>query len=562
MAGSKKTVNNNTKLLVIGLDGGTFKVIDPLIEEGKLPNIERFIKEGVRGELLSTMPPVTGPAWSSFMTGKSPGAHGIFDFVRPLPDDFRRRIVNYKHIKSKTLWSILSENGKKIGIINVPLTYPPPEVNGFLVSGMLTPSIKSQHTYPASLSNELNEKFGQYILDIWWQHYGPRRIENFLQDLIYCTNKRGKIALHLMQNREWDFFMTVFIGTDRVQHALWRLLFLTSKHDLSRANKAIRELILEYYQLVDDIIGRIFSKIEKRANLIIMSDHGFGPLKGKVYINKWLKDLELLSFDHKKLRNFDIQMKLAPALRNSVKKLDFLNLRKKLLPNIRKNPARGGAYRFLDCIDWSKTVAYAASNTEQGIYINLAGREPYGIVQPGRDLEKTRDSIMESLRDLEHPQTKEKIVSGVYRKEDIYSGRYLDNAPDIIFSLKEGEYLADVQPKDYLFEKLSWKTGSGTHRMEGIFIAHGEDVKKGLDIEGARIIDLAPTILNMMNVPIPNDMEGEVLGQIFSDEFMKKNPPQYAEPTETVDSATIASRVYSFEEEAMVEKELRDLGYL
>lgn len=562
MAEPKKTLKRDRKLVVIGLDGGSFNVIDPLVEEGKLPHIEKLIRQGVRAELESTIPPVTGPAWASFMTGKSPGAHGLFDFVKPLSNDFRRRIVNYNDIRSRTLWSILSENGKKIGIINVPLTYPPPEVNGFLISGMLTPSTQSQYTYPASLSKEIEEKFGQYTLDMWWQHYGPKGIKRFLKNLMDCTDKRGKIALYLMQSREWDFFSTVFTGTDRLQHALWHFLFPTSGKNLSKSEVRIRERIIRYYQSVDDIIGRMVGAGGGEANFIIMSDHGFGPLKGKFYINKWLEDLGLISYDPIKIKKFRLKAKVAPSFRQIVRKADFLNLRKRLMPKRRKAPERMGAYGFLDCVDWSKTVAYAASGTEQGIYINLAGREPYGIVKPGTDWGKARDLIIKCLWELQHPQTKEKIVSRIYKREDIYSGPYMNIAPDIIFLLKEGEYVADVQPMDYLIEQISWKTGTGTHRSKGIFIAYGNDIKDGLRLEGVRIIDLAPTILNMMNVPIPADMDGKILTEICADEFLKHNPPRYEEPTRHQYSATAPDRLYSPEEEAQVEEELRGLGYL
>ena len=557
-----KTQTENRKLVVIGLDGGSFSVIEPLIKEGNLPNIEKLIKEGVSGPLLSTMPPVTGPAWVSFMTGKSPGAHGLFDFVRPVADEYRRQIVNYNDIKSETLWSILSGNDKRLGIINVPLTYPPPKVNGFLISGMLTPGIESEYTYPPSLAEELEKKFGQYTLDIWWQHYGPDTIRTFLQVLMVCTDKRREVILHFMQNREWDFFMAVFIGTDRIQHALWNFLVPTDGQKLSKIEIEIRELIIQYYEKVDDIIGNIVDAIDGKANLMIMSDHGFGPLKGKFCINRWLEELGLLSYDPVKIKRFRLKTKIVPLLRQIVKKADPLNLRKKLTARITKNPERMGAYSFLDCIDWSKTVAYAASNTEQGIYINLEGREPSGIVKPGKDWDEERNLVINRLRDIRNPQTNERLVSRIYKREDIYSGPYVNNAPDIIFFLKEGEYLADVQPMNYLFEKTSWKTGTGTHRMEGIFVGYGKDIKAGLRIGDAEIIDLAPTILNLMGVRIPDDMDGKVLTHIFTDDFLKDNPPQYVEGADSVTCDDQGDGVYSDQEVAELEAQLKGLGYL
>lgn len=549
----------NNRLIVIGLDGATFSVIDPLIREGKLPNIEKLMNRGARGELLSTMPPVTAPAWASFMTGKLPGAHGLFDFVKSFEGDWKRQVVNYSHIKSKSLWSMLSESGRKVGILNVPLTYPPPEVRGFLVSGMLTPSTQVQYTHPISLSAELEKKFGPYVIDVGWQRYGPAGIRRFLGDLMDCTHKREKVAFYLMESRAWDFFMTVFTGTDRIQHALWNFLLPEDSSTMSQEDKEIRGLIVEYYQLIDDIIGKMTSVIEGSGNLIIMSDHGFGPLRGKLYINKWLEDLGLLSYDHRKINRFRAKARVAPLLRKVIRKVDFPSLKKRI--STTKRSEASGAYGFLDCIDWSKTVAYAASNTEQGIYINLEGREPYGIVKPGKNREETRDFIIRKLGELEHPETKEKMVSRSYKREDVYSGVYANNAPDILFVLKEWEYVADVQPKKRLIEQISWKTGTGTHRTEGIFVGYGDDIKKGSHIADARIVDIAPTVLNLMGVGIPDDMDGRVLTESLSDQFVAGNPPKYV-VANGVDSGQEEGKLYSDAESAYLKEQLEGLGYL
>jgi predicted AlkP superfamily phosphohydrolase/phosphomutase len=550
------------KLVVIGLDGGSFNVIDPLIRENKLPNLKKMIVDGAKGELLSTIPPVTGPAWASFMTGKSPENHGLFDFVTPLQNEYERQIVNYKHIKAKTIWSILSKYGREMGVINVPVTYPPPKVNGFLVSGMLTPGTESQYTFPSSLSQEIENEFGEYILDVWWQQYGGKRVKDFIQDQIDCTVKRGRITLNMMQTRRWDFFMTVFSGTDRIQHALWKFLFPMNGKNLSEKEREIRTLIIEYYQHIDRIIGEIVKEIDGEANVIVMSDHGFGPMMGKFSVNGWLEKIGLLSYDKKKLRKFRIKSKIGPIVMQMIRKSDVINLRKRISPHVRKSPSRMKAYNFFDCIDWSKTKAYAASNTEQGLYLNLAGREPNGIVKTGKDSDTVKEFIISKLKDLEDPKGNGKLVSRVYKKEEIYSGPFASTAPDIVIFLKEGEFLADVQPLEKMFMEPSWKTGTGTHRMEGILIAYGKDIKKGNNIEGARIIDLAPTILHMMNVPIPNDMDGRFLAEIFVDEFINKNICRYIEPEEDDYSETEGEALFSDEEAEQVEEKLKDLGYL
>jgi predicted AlkP superfamily phosphohydrolase/phosphomutase len=545
------------KILAIGLDGASFTVLKPWMEEGILPNFKKVVAGGVSGELMSTIPPVTGPAWASFMTGKAPGSHGIYDFVKPIKGGIGREIVNYKSIKSETIFSLLTRHGKKIISINMPLTYPMPEVDGYIISGLLTPKTSNNFTYPPSLLNELQTEIGEYVIDVRWQRYEEYEIEKFLKRLIFCTEQRIKTFFYLMKRFDWDFFMAVFIGTDRIQHFLWDYIFTDSRQNDKRARK-IRNLIIDYYKLLDSFIGRCIGTIDSNTFFIIMSDHGFGPLKGKVYINNWLEKSGCLSFNHEKVKALRTGTGYRSSLKKLIKKIDRFDIAGNIIRKFTKGTKRMSAYEFLNCIDWSKTKAYAGSNTEQGIYINLIGREPYGTVHPNEH-EKTRDELIKKLSTLCHPVTGERLLSHVFKREDIYSGPYLDNAPDIIFFLSNGEYLADVQPADKLFEEKHWRMGSGTHRSEGIFIAYGTDINNGIRINNARIIDLAPTLLNMLDLPIPDDMEGRVLSEIFKNDFLQSNPPRYQSGGKFIG---IPDRVYTNDEAAEVEERLRGLGYI
>ena len=549
------------KLIVLGLDGATFDVVDPLVGKGILPNMEKFMRNGVRARLISTIPPVTGPAWVSFMTGKSPENHGIFDFVtRTSPNELRRRIVNHEDIKSRTLWSILTQNGKKIGMINVPMTYPLPHIRGFAIPGMLTPGNALDFAYPPHVIEDVKSVVGRYIPDVWWQLYSKRRIKPFLRHLISCTVQRARISLFLMQKYEWDFFMVVLTGTDRIQHALWQFISaILGEGALSREQNGMRSLIVRYFQEIDTFVGHVAQLMDHRTQLIIMSDHGFGPLEGKFHINGWLRDHGFLTWDEQKAKRLTVEREI----RRVVGKMDFLKLRRRLLSNISPRPARMQAYSFLECIEWSKTRAYAASNTEQGIYVNLRGREPWGIVQPGEEYEQTRSEIITQLSTLRDPDSNDGLVSSIYKREEVYDqGTYASDAPDIIFFLKGGEYLADVELKDSLFEERSWKTGSGTHRREGIFIGGGTDIQEGLHINDVRIIDLAPTILNMFGLSIPDDMDGRVLTEIFTKSFLQANVPTYTEADGESILDTRDGTRYSEEDEELVRDQLRGLGYL
>lgn len=549
------------KLLIVGLDGATFDILEPLMKLGLLPRMEHAIQKGVKARLQSTIPPVTGPAWVSFMTGKNPENHGIFDFVTSAAkESLARRIIHYGDIKSNTLWSILTRKGKKVGLINMPITFPLPKLDGFAIPGMLTPGNVTEWTNPPHLMKELKPIIGSYIPDVWWQLYNESRIVPFLHRLISSASQKARISSYLMTKYDWDFLMTVFTGTDRIQHALWDLISIVSKGgNLGKGRNKIEHLIRTYYRKIDNFIGDTIQKIDDKTQLFILSDHGFGPLKGKFSINNWLTTQGFLAWNEKKVKRLNARNRIL----RTIGKMDVFKLRRTVFSKVTPRQARMKAYDFLECIDWSKTRAYAASNTEQGIYINLIGREPYGIVEPGGEYEKTRNEIIAELKRIKSPDSKDGLVSTIHKREEVYDqGKFVSHAPDIIFFLKDGEYLADVQLKDHLFEETSWKTGSGTHRMEGIFIGYGNDIQKGVEADALRIIDIAPTILNIFNIPVPDDMDGNVRTEIFTKSFADENPVRY---TETKDERTALSddaTVYSDEEEASIRSQLKDLGYL
>ncbi|MFQ5427448.1 MAG: alkaline phosphatase family protein [Thermodesulfobacteriota bacterium] len=544
------------KVMIIGLDGASFTVLRPWMDEGLLPNLKRLADDGVTGELQSTIPPVTGPAWTTFMTGKLPGKHGVYDFVRPDPGGEGMKIVSYDTIASETVFSLLTRHDKKICAVNLPLTYPVPDVNGYMISGMLTPKSVDDFMKPESLAAELRDKGINYVQDVWWQRYDESEIEDFLKNLIRCTEERIKTNRYLCGRCNWDFFVTVFIGTDRIQHCLWEYIF--PDQDATAKKKRVTELIKKYYMMVDGFIGEMFDGLEADTSLLIMSDHGFGPLTGKVFINTLLSELGYLKFDLEALANLKRRGKGRSGIKKVIKSVDVFKLWGKIGPAVMKKVKRMSAYDFLKCIDWSKTAAYAASNTEQGIYINLKGRNPGGIVEP-EEYDARRDEVIKVLKGIVHPETGEKMVSHVFKREEVYEGSCVDSAPDIIFFLKNGEYLSDVQPSESVFEPRSWRTGSGTHRTEGILLAYGRDIRSGESIEGAGIADILPTILYLLDIPIPDDLDGKVLTGIFKDDFSKKKKAVYEKALDERKGQAVS---YSEEEEAELEERLKGLGYL
>ena len=270
------------KIIVIGLDGATFDVIIPMIQRGKLPNIAEVMKDGTSGELISTIPSDTPPAWSSFMTGKYPDKHGVFYFNHhsPNPLELKFRPVNSTSIKTDTLWDNLSRNSKRMILINVPLTYPTPKINGIVISGLMTPPNRDDYIYPPEMRDEINKIAGGYRLD-------PNPLENpatlgitpeqWISELFDIEEKRGKVAKYLLNNASWDFFMVVFSLTDRISHRCWEQYNCMDK-SIDPVSKA--------YKTVDRLIGELLSGVDKKTSLIILSDHGFGAVKRIFFTNR------------------------------------------------------------------------------------------------------------------------------------------------------------------------------------------------------------------------------------------------------------------------------------
>lgn len=550
-------MKERNKVLVVGLDGATFDILRPWIEQGKLPILRKLMENGVSDSLTSTIPPMSSPAWPSFMTGKNPGKIGVFDFVERRPDSYDYTVVSSKSIDGKVLWNILSEAGKKVGIINVQVTYPPQEVNGFMISGMPAPSVR---THPASLLDELRKEVGEYRLRIE-EVYGKGREDSFIEDLYRVTDIREKTTLFLMKKYDWDFFMVMFFGTEFVQHTFWSYMDHTHPdHDPQKSEK-YGNVILEYFQKIDDIIGKIIKNTDENTTLIIMSDHGHGPLHKVLYINRWLMELGLLNFK----RNILTRIKLWLCKYNlPVRLYDFsiklgLGKLRKLVSQRRQTNLVNVFISFRD-VDWLRTKAYSHGHIGS-IFINLKGREPDGIVEPGKDYHKLRTYIIKKLCELRDPETGEKVVDKVFRKEEVYSGSYVDRAPDIIFIMKDMKYIAEFGSFGFHHDSLFGSPilrSTGTHRMNGIFIMKGKNVKRNSVVKGAKIIDLAPTILYLMGVPVPSDMDGKVLTDALYPSFVSSNPIRY----EKVMKKPEEQFEWSDEEEKEVKERLRRLGYL
>jgi len=508
----------NKKLIVFGLDGATFDIILPLVKEGKLPNIERLIKNGVYGTLESSIPPVTFPAWKCYSTGKKPSTLGVYHFFKVSIKNKRIYATSQKDFKVKEIWDYLGSKNYKVLISEMPTTYPPKRVNGIMISGF--PVIGKNYTYPEDLRRLLEKDIG----------YTPNtpepdssNIDQIIQDRLNRIEQSFKLTKYLIEkyNYTFDFIHTTIFYIDSIQHLTYNYFFDKSSlgHYLEKA-----------WKVIDNNIGELMKMLGNEFNVILMSDHGFQNFYKRFNLNAWLIRKGYLKVNLGKFSTLALKFgitagNIAPIL----KKLRLLDFIRKLIPReIRgRLPQADGGFiaGFLgDKIDWDKTKAFSIGDNL--IYINKYNMSIH-------EYETLREKIIAELYKIRDPDTGKGVFRKILKAEEVYGNNPFndDSSPDIVIIPEKG-YLIFDSIKDKIWENASETRWRGIHDLYGIFIAYGEDIKKGYEIEGAKIYDLAPTILHMFGLPIPKDMDGRVLMEIFEpDSEPARRQPVYVDPS-------------------------------
>jgi predicted AlkP superfamily phosphohydrolase/phosphomutase len=521
-------LSNKRRVFIFGLDGATLDLIRPYVEEGYLPNFARVMKEGMSGELESTIQPNTPTAWSSFMTGTNPGKHGVFNFRARRDDSYEVRPINGADSKGDTIWQIASAAGLRVASINQPMTFPPQPVNGIMISGWDAPGRDTQITYPKNLVDELEGKFGPYIIDTGFRKIGMQQYDEWLDELDRMNEQRNQVVDYVYHMEDWDIFSGVYVCLDRAQHVLWRLIDPNHPYYDAELAATYGDRILHYHKEMDAQLGRILNWLGDDSSLVILSDHGFGQIYYGLRINKLLADLGLF----------------------------------RLQPDAAEKVAAGENGTSL--VDWSQTKAYSFGYHGQ-IFVNLKGREPQGIVEPGQEYEEVRQFIIAELEKLEDPYTHGRLIPTIYRPEDIYTGPYVRESADILFQPRDmlyrvmdgWTYVDDAEAG--VVSALPW-IQNGAHRMNGTFMMWGPDVEQGKVIQGARIIDVAPTILHYLNQPVPENMDGRVLEEALDPSFMEMNPVRRT--SSFPPAAAGEESPYSEDEMEQINERLKSLGYI
>ncbi|MBI3951734.1 MAG: alkaline phosphatase family protein [Acidobacteria bacterium] len=571
------------KIIMIGLDGGSFNLLKPWMDQGALPNLKHIETTGITGPLESSIPPVTSPAWPCFMTGKNPGKHGISFFFRPKPGSYEEIPINSANCDASTLWELLSRDGHRVAVLNVPTTYPPQKVNGMLISDFKMPSEQGDLAYPPEVLEEIEQQFGPYRITVktpvvLLANQSEANIEFFLQECQQILDYKCNVAAWLLEKYDCDFFMLHILETDRLQHWLWNILDPAHPKYKSELAKKFHGQIQSYYRALDAHIGRIMQLAGPEATIIIMSDHGFGVGQRAIDLATWLLEEGYLKIkddvtSQMKLRLWRMGWTPEALGRFILKYVARLNVTRGAATKISKRATARGRHTamaqlrrnispiFLSAndIDWTKTKAFCSTGPGQ-IRINLKGREPLGTVNPGPEYDALVDEIIAKLKSLRDPETGQRVDGQVYAKEDVYHGPHLDHLPDITYVPIESGYsavnLVDFKSNKVMIDDI---LATGIHRSKGILMATGKAIRQSARIEGANIMDLAPTILYLMGSQIPHDMDGKVLAEMFTEEFLAAHSTRYVE---NLSIGASESLEVSPEDEEEVLERLRGWGYI
>jgi predicted AlkP superfamily phosphohydrolase/phosphomutase len=542
-----------TRLLFIGLDGGTDAVIR--LADAKLPNIARLRERGASATLRSTVPPITAAAWPSMMTGWNPGRHGMYDF-RGLAIDRYTRLWGAGHSEAfgdghefmtsrrwagASLWDLAGEAGRRVGVLTVPMTYPAWEVNGDLVAGFPLPDYGRNFTSPGTDADDLPP-----LLE------GADRLDSLddAQLAALCArliDGQIEVVRRWLDAGEHEVMVAVFQGTDFAQHRLWKYL--------ERPGHPLREALLEMYRAIDRLVGEGLDALAGDGTVAIASDHGFGPHpRTCVHTDSVLASAGLLSLPGGRAGagHANRMLSAAPRARRALRRLaDRL-------------PARArdwlaGQYTGASRVDWSTTRAYRIPlyAPAEGVVVNLCGRQEQGAVAPGAEYEAVRDEVIRVCEALRDPATGRPVVQWARRREDVFTGDHVEDAPDVVLlfdpaykgSAGLGDAFAPVPAR--LLEEYS-----GVHAMDGVFAVAGPGVRAGVDLGTREIVDVMPTLLTLLGVPVPAGIDGRAMSEAL------REPASVTVGAESARLGDDDDFSLSAEEELTLERSLRSLGYL
>jgi predicted AlkP superfamily phosphohydrolase/phosphomutase len=456
------------RVVIIGWDSAPTDLFDEQWQ-ARMPNLHRFLSEGTYGPLRSSDPPITVPAWTSMFSSRNPGALGFFGFRNRKAGEYAGKwIATCAAVGVPRIWDIASQAGKRCCVLNVPQTYPLPaqSVNGIMISSFLTPSTDSDYTYPPDLKTELDQVAGGYEIDC--DNFRTDNKAQLLEDIRRISDKRFAVASHLLQKEPWDLFAMVHMGSDRIQHGFWK--FHDPRHHKYEAGNPFENAIKDYYGRLDEQLGVLVDLAGDDAAVIIVSDHGAKRMKGSFNINDWL-------LEH-----------------------GYLTLRQ---------PVTEQTAFSEDLVDWPRTKAWAWGGYYSRIFMNVAGREPQGIIR-AQDYETERDELIAAIEAIPDDQGRP-METVAHKAEDIYTGPYVADAPDLLVYFdalhwRAGQGLGN--PSVYSFDTEIGPDDS-VHDFYGIYASIAPGHPESGYQQGLHLMDVAPTVCRLLGIDTPAEMEGK-----------------------------------------------------
>jgi predicted AlkP superfamily phosphohydrolase/phosphomutase len=535
----------STPVVLIGLDGATFDVLDPLVAAGDMPILGALLARGARADLASVVPPITPAAWASFMTGKQPAKHGIYDFRIYDPRMARDSFVTSRAVRDRTLWQLLVAAGRRVTVVNLPMMFPPPAASGTVVSGFDMPSADVAFTSPPELRDRILARYPAYRLVPVPEPTDPSlerddSFARFVGEVETGLEQRTWIACELLRSERPDVFMVHYQEPDVLQHVAWRFL---ADPALAPARHA---RLRQVYRRLDGLVGEVLADAPADAVVLVVSDHGFGAQEGRLFPNVLLQKLGYLSWRSRRTT------RLKHSLDKRLRRLGLGQARSGTdIPWEVRVRTHGFAQDLP--LRWSQTRAYVALAEIYGLlYLNLRGREPEGIVEPGAEQARLTEELRAHLLSARDPHDGGAAFAEVLPGAAVYPDDPTGRRPDLVLVPRPGFIVRRELRLSLWLERN--RTIGGTHRPEGILVAAGPGIRAGR-VERAAIADLAPTVLAVADVPLPDDLDGRVLTELF------ERPP-----TVTYDRATAPvaeeDAVLSEHEEAQLADRLRALGYL
>lgn len=545
------------RVVIVGLDGASYELIGRLILQNKMTNLASLGAKGIRGPLKSILPPQSVPVWPCFASGMNPGKLGVYGFFK-LERGYDIRPCSSHDTRGMTMWDYLSSLGRRTFLVNVPLTYPPYEINGIMISGFPAPpgpeGTDGLQCFPESLAAGLREIAPGYKMEAAYKRGQPNE-DQILRMLYDTLEQRRKVVLHLLKDESWDLFIAVFSCSDRIQHMFFRHLDPNHPAGTEDGRRKYGNAIDEFFEALDDVLGSVLRAVGDSTTTVVLSDHGHSPQIAHVGVNQLLAQLGMLKY-HASYRLGITKSSLFTKLNS----MGLLRLAKGIPQKFRSLVPVG--------IDFSHSTAYCYCFG--AINLNLKGRDPQGVVEKA-DYETVREDLIRLLLGYVDPETGKPIVERVFRREEIYWGDRLDSAPDVLAVFRDGFGPRSWNPNGRAIQRIDASefdlakpiVENGGHHwlvnMDGIFFARGNSIKRGAEIRGARIIDIAPTVLHLLSIPIPGNMDGRVLPIFDEESCAARRPVQYSGP---LTGSGPAKRSWSSEDEMAVMKRLADLGYM